>query len=385
MKSLILTVLYLAKDTVHRWVTRVSSPVARVLVVFFLTLCALCFLGTYVITAKVLRDSIHQQGGDLVRLSITGSRERVMHLPTAQEMDRLLGADSLALNTIGHVRCGDERYVAACTYEFARMGQVLPYMAPSGMPTLFVQPGSTLQPGPAHVELNDERIDVYVRRVPADGEALLGPIFNGSDTLVISPDEPMVADALERGRVGMQTLLLRVRDTSSSAGVRRAVQYCETYKKLEGVHSYVISALPLLERMDIVLSNQMQCRVAFCGGIAFIVGILLTALAGMEYRQNEYIYTLMKSFGIHPLLLVGTFIVENLVLVGVSFGAAVLVFMHSQRIIVNQFFKVGNYMLSLQEITLELQLIAVSLLGCVLVSSIPIIIAANRDIGRVLK
>ena len=123
----------------------------------------------------------------------------------------------------------------------------------------------------------------------------------------------------------------------------------------------------------------------FCLGISCIVGILLTALAGMEYRQNKYIYTLMKSFGIHPLLLVGAFIIENIVIVGASFAGAIATFMYFQRMIVTQIMKLGNYTLSLQDITSEILLISYTLLGCILVSSIPIAVAANRQIGRVLK
>jgi hypothetical protein len=112
---------------------------------------------------------------------------------------------------------------------------------------------------------------------------------------------------------------------------------------------------------------------------------LLTALAGMEYRQNEYIYTLMKSFGIRPMLLVGAFIVENIVIVGASFAGALACFMYFQKIIVTQILKLGNYTLTLQEIRPEIELICYTLLGCILISSIPISVAANRDIGRVLK
>jgi hypothetical protein len=59
--------------------------------------------------------------------------------------------------------------------------------------------------------------------------------------------------------------------------------------------------------------------------------------------------------------------------------------MYSQKIIVTQFFKMGQYMLELQEIMPEIRLISFTLLFCVLVSAIPIVVAANRQIGRVLK
>jgi hypothetical protein len=71
--------------------------------------------------------------------------------------------------------------------------------------------------------------------------------------------------------------------------------------------------------------------------------------------------------------------------VSISFGAAIATFMYSQKIIVTQFFKMGQYMLELQEIMPEIRLISFTLLFCVLVSAIPIVVAANRQIGRVLK
>ncbi len=383
MKSLILTVLYLAKDTVHRWFTRVSSPVARVLVVFFLTLCALCFLGTYVISAKVMQDRIRAQGGDLVHMYMSDARSRRCHLPSAQQLEALLGVESVALRSIGYVQTAADKSAAVYTFDFASMGQILPHMAASGMPTLFMGERSGLLPGPSHVEAEGERLNVSVRTLPEG--SLLKKLLGRQDALIVQPDSEIAQAALNRRLSGMQQLILRVPDTRSSESVSRVVEYCEHYLRLEGARGHVISALPLLREMDMILSNQMQCRAAFCGGIACIVGILLTALAGMEYRQNEYIYTLLKSFGIHPLLLVGCFIAENLVLVGGSFLAAVCVFTQFQTVMVQQFFKVGNYPLELAEIMPELQLIALSLLGCVLISSIPIIFAANRDIGRVLK
>ena len=180
-------------------------------------------------------------------------------------------------------------------------------------------------------------------------------------------------------------MLFQVQELENAESLHRVTRVLERFKRFENLEGSISSAAPLLEEMDIILGNQNQCRAAFCLGIVVIVGILLTALAGMEYRQNEFIYTLMKSFGINPLLLVGTFIVENLVLVSISFGAALATFMYSQKIIVTQFFKMGQYMLELQEIMPEIRLISFTLLFCVLVSAIPIVVAANRQIGRVLK
>ncbi len=383
MKSLILTVLYLTKDTVNRWLTRLSSPVARVLVVFFLSLCALCFLGTYVISAKVVRDRIRAQGGNLVQMTVTDQRDRRTVLPSARELEEVLGVESVATRNLGMATNAVVRSVPVCTYEFSRSGQMLPCLAPGGTPTLLTSEKTTLQPGPLTLLFHDEQVDVVVRRLPADH--LLFKLHNKHQLLLLPPDSNMAVAMQQQIAQGTQQLLLSVQDTETADGVQRAVNFCENFLRLEGAQGYVMSALPMLQEMDVILSNQVQCRVAFSAGIVVIVGILLTALAGMEYRQNEYIYTLMKSFGIHPMLLVGSFIVENLLLVGASFAGAVWVFMHAQRIIVQQFFHVGRYSLQLAEIEPELRLIGVSLLGCVLVSAVPILFAALRDIGRVLK
>lgn len=66
MKSLILTCLYLFKDTLHRWKERPASPLSRILVAFFLSLCALSFLANYVLSAKMLHDEIRKNGADLI-------------------------------------------------------------------------------------------------------------------------------------------------------------------------------------------------------------------------------------------------------------------------------------------------------------------------------
>ncbi len=380
MISLILTVLYLAKDTVHRWFARLSSPLARVLVVFFLSFCALLFLGSYVISAKVMRDRIRAQGGDLVQVVITPRANASYCLPSPHELREMFGVEALSVYQVASMKPKKGSAVSVLTYDFNCSAAFLPHLATNGAPTLLQPADGPHKPGPATFYLNGQPVEVVVRNLPADHLALR--LLSRKGAIVVQPDSPLAGDA---GSLATRQLLMRVAPDAGVEEIRRLVNWLETFFRLEGVEAHPISALPLLEEMDVILGNQTQCRIGFCLGIACIVGILLTALAGMEYRQNEYIYTLMKSFGIHPFLLVAAFIVENIILVGLSFVAAVAAFLHFQSIIVSQFFKLGSFTLTAEEIMPELQLIAVSLLGCILLSSLPIIAAAHRDIGRVLK
>ena len=386
MKSLILTVLYLIKDTVHRWFTRVSSPLARVLVVFFLSLCALCFLGSYVISAKVIRNRIIREGGDLVHAVIFSAPDKNVFLPDAAVLERELGAESLELESVGSVTAGEHRNLPLFTYDFRRSPQMHPLLAGEGAPTLLCKATEGYPQGPLDVRLSTgETSTVAVRYLP-DDHPLLRLMNHGG--VLISPDTAQQLRQTSSRSAAANTIkhvLLRIREPESAADLDRAETLLNTILRLEGANGNVSSASRLLREMDVVLGNQTQCRATFCLGIVAIVGILLTALAGMEYRQNEYIYTLMKSFGIHPFLLVFTFLAENAVLVGLSFAAAVQVFMSCQVIIVRQFFKTAQYTLTLDEIFPEIRLIAAALLVCIAVSSLPVLVAAHREIGRVLK
>lgn len=385
MISLILTILYLAKDTVHRWFTRASSPLARVLVVYFLSLCALCFLGSYVISAKAIRDKIRSRGGDLVAAFFMLPEGGHAHcLPTRNEAEKLLGADSISIIPAGSAFVGEKLHAQIITYDFRRAAQFMPLLSPSGGPALlYPEDDAPVPPGPVDVSFmggGSETFTAMVRHLPAD-HLLMRLQQNGA--LLVPPD--MLENKGYERNMRYQRMLFQVNNLENAESLHRVCRFLNQLKKYEKMDGSVSSAAALLEEMDIILGNQTQCRAVFCLGIVAIVGILLTALAGMEYRQNEFIYTLMKSFGIHPLLLVGTFIVENLLLVAASFAGAVATFMYSQKIIVRQFFKMGQYSLTLEEIMPEIQLISFTLLFCVLVSSFPIMVAANRQIGRVLK
>lgn len=380
MKSLILTILYLAKDTVHRWFTRISSPLARVLVVFFLSLSALSALGSYAISTKLVRDKIVRQGGDIVFATISTNPDIPSAFPTEQDISSALNADSYALTLIGSALLDDNKRVMVYSYDFRRAGQFIPFMAASGLPTVLATDESKINPGPTSANFGKLKTDAFVRRMSPEHPLMR---IMGQAGMLVQPEH--LPESLTNNSYTTQQVLIRVRDLNDSEEINRAEQYLRNFMRLEGRQGNLISASRLLSEMDLVLSKQTQCRVAFCIGISAIVGILLTALAGMEYRQNEYIYTLMKSFGIRPILLIGTFIMENIVIVGASFAGALATFMYFQEMIVTQILKLGNYTLTIQEILPEIQLICYTLLGCILLSSLPIAAAANREIGKVLK
>lgn len=378
MKSLILTVLYLAKDTVHRWLSRLSSPLARVLVVFFLTLAALCGMGSYAISAKIVKDKLLSRGGDSVAIHVAAPADTPHGYPTEGELRRIVNCESFHLMNVGSASDENGRIFPIYTYDFRRSGQMLPLLNNGGSPTILINPKSKLPAGPTTIQINRVPRTVAAHHLPDNH--LLTRLISQRALIVQPGDVPM-----RRGNAVSSTFILKVNDLQSADDIRRVESYFNNYLRLDGNQFNIISAASIMDELESALDKQMQCRLAFCLGISVIVGILLTALAGIEYRQNEYIYTLMKSFGIRPMLLVAAFITENLILVGGSAVAALAVFMHSQDYIVLHLLKLGKYSITLPEIMTELHLIGITLLACVFASSIPVFFAANRDIGRVLK
>lgn len=384
MISSILTVLYLARDTVHRWFARLSSPVSRVLVVYFLTLSALAGLGSYVITLNLVRDELLKRGGDVVVANVSGTGMSKPVLPSYREISETLNADSYLLSMLGRAEVEQGASLCVYTYDFSRQNQMLPLLSRSGIPTVLQDPEHPkYRPGPIRVRVDGYPIDGFVKNLPAGHP--LAHVFSNDAVAVIPPDRLPPQMGARMMSNPLTTLVIRVRVLESSLSIDRIERYLRTLYKYEHLSGNIFSGVHLLRRLDTVMDKQMQCRLAFCLGITTIVGILLTALAGMEYRQNEYIYTLMKSFGIHPFMLVGAFIIENILIVGVSFAAAITTFMYFQRIIVTQVLKLGNYTLTLEEVHPEIMYISYALIVCVLISAIPILVAANRRIGYVLK
>lgn len=378
MKSLILTSLYLFKDTVYRWKERPSSALSRLLVVFFLSLCALAFLANYVLSTKLLQDKLRANGADLVVLIDYGGGGSSNKTDLIKyELTKVVDADVLILNDMrlrgaindqdfAIVEYGDEGLSGLKDFPLEQF----PYLA-------LLPADSDIPVGPATINVNGYSFNLVTRKVPSGH--MLEKLYQYGIVLVPTG----VLDAFDvKGEV--KRYVVKVKEMTYE-NIKFIDQLLKNIARLDGSTCSVQSSERVLADLDVMLNNQTETRAGFSIGIAVIVGILLTALASMEFRENEYVYTLMKSFGVRPFLLVFTFIMENVFLVGLSFCAAVAFFMEVQKIILREFFKLGNTVLTLQELRDDILLLVISLGICVLVSSIPIAASAYREIGRVLK
>ncbi|WP_303191857.1 FtsX-like permease family protein [uncultured Akkermansia sp.] len=380
MKSLILTLLYLFKDTLHRWKERPASPLSRILVSFFLSLCALSFLANYVLSTKLLQDEIRQSGGDLITAYDMNTDGKPSLTPLVQhQLPLLYPCDVLSLKQVSAATMGKSHY-QIMEYDIAAYAHLknLP-LENSPRLLLFGLKQEFEQEGPRTIQIDNFSFPIHACHMPP--HHILGKVF--PQGLILVPAGTFSSQGLRPG-TGSSTHIIRAKEMTSSL-VTQIENVLNNVARLDQRATLIRSTAPILRRLDILMGNQAECRAAFSIGIAVIVGILLTALASMEFQQNEYVYTLMKSFGVRPVFLILNFIVENIFLVGGAFVAAVVCFMKMQKIVLGEFFKLKNTSLSFQDIMPDLTLLGIALLICVLFSSIPIIISAYRQIGKVLK
>lgn len=383
MKSLILIILYLFKDTLYRWKERPASPLSRVLVAFFLSLCALSFLANYVLSTKLIRDQIRKNGADLVlAYDSAGEGKGLLVDMMTRDLPEHFECDVLALKEpalggaqVGQLNIPIVEYGVAAYAEFVSLS--IPLQEHPAI--LLINPEEkNLSPGPQRLNLQGFECFVNGQYMPENH--VLSRIY--SSGVILLPENFLETGGMNR--FPRYNFIIRAREMTVET-IRGIDETLRNIARLDGRFLMVQSMVPLLKDLDLLMSNQAECRLGFSIGISIIVGILLTALASMEFRQNEYVYTLMKSFGVRPLMLILNFIVENIFLVGIAFVAAVLFFMKAQKIVLGEFFKIPNAQLTYQDIIADLLLLGGALLLCVLVSSIPIVASAYRQIGKVLK
>lgn len=379
MKSLILTILYLFKDTLHRWKERPSSTLSRVFVVFFLSLCALSFLANYVLSTKLIERKIRDNGGDTIILrdidKNAPDKTRLVRegIHTLCEKSKLFIINELPQ----FVEVGNKRLpVAEYSDKDLRELQDLPL---SRHPYLIVLPQSSSIPeGLVSFSISGYNQTLPAIKLPLDHVLNRLKFYEHGIALI-----PEGASGLSPSMM-TPTIIISVEDMSY-ANIAHIHNTLANIIRMDKTLTILSSTKELLSELNIIMGNQTECRAGFSIGIAIIVGILLTTLSSMEFRENEYVYTLLKSFGVHPIFLLMTFIVENLFLIGLSFAASIYFFLEAQKIILGEFFKLKNASLSFADIQGDVLLLGSSLVLCVLISSIPIAFSAYREIGRVLK
>lgn len=376
MKSTLQILFYLAKDAVYRWKTHVSSPLARVLVVFFLTLCALIILANFLVMTESVEREIARSGGNLVVVSESVDRFRA----SDGEFSPLMQSESdfrvFVFNEFYTPAKSNEQFFPLAEYPLASAHLFADFDGTEN--GVFILPKEKGEGSwPREIEIGEWRI--LGTTIPAGRAGVLANLYHSGAVFVPAGMFP------EMKSFGFQKKTVIASDRLDAAQLRELEMTARNLVALDKRSAHIQSSRMFLERLERIRKDQFSWRIAISLGIAFIVGVLLTSISSMEFQRNEYVYALMGSFGVSRILLIFAFVAENLFLVFASASAALAVFVRCLPLILDEVFKVRGLSLDLAELAPDLRLIAVALGVCVLISAVPIAVAAFRPIGKVLK
>lgn len=366
--------LYLVRDTLHRWLTRISSPLARVMVVFFLSFSGLVFLSSYVLSVKALRSRIHRAGaGVLIAVEVVKANE--VHTPPRP----LLPHNPAEYTQQVYHEAFVQARVGQAYYPLVelppRQATLLPQGARSGLLLLPERP--TTHRLPVEVTLENHTLAATTLPEPAAGE--LRQLWPAGAVLMPAGSLPAV---WERGC--MRKYVLHIAQVDSEHVTRRE-SVLRILSRLDKRNLSILGNAALLRDLEEMERVQYRVRVMVALGISLITCLLLTSIASLEYRQNQYVYALLGSFGTSRPLLFLSYLGENCTLVGIGFGAALAALHGALHYMTHTLYRLPDLQLSMWELEDDIRTFTLSLGVCIAASGIPILVAICRPIGKVLK
>ncbi len=375
MSARLFLLLYLLRDTLHRWSKRVSSPLARLLVVLSLALSGLVFLSHYALSIRVLEDKIARSGADLLVAGEYLSGEKAclgeghsILSAVEDECELYIFNDLFISGKVGHISYPVVEYMP----EMFRL-------LPTSDNAIFVLPDEAVtHSAPADIDiegytfqgvfLNEERAG-FLRKLYTRG-AILVP--QGSLSLSTLAPGMLKKYVVRFMRIDVET-------------VARWEEMLTLLSRLDSRHLTILSSRQMLRELEQLKEMQYYFRTGIVLGCCCVIGLLLTSISSMEFRQNEYVYALMGSFGISRLYLFFTFVAENTLLVFSGFGIALLGLRYMGACLVEKLCHMEGYEFSMDILAEDIRIFLIAFTILIPVSCLPILGAIFRPIGNILK
>ncbi len=365
--------LYLLRDTIHRWCKRLSSPLSRFLVALSLSFTGLVFLSSYALSIAVLENKIAAAGADLLVAAeyIDSGQTRAgdsRHLltPRPHEYTLYIFHDLFISAKVGNV-----------FYSLVEYSPELSKLLPPGRNTVYLLPDSPSPHSiPAEVEI--EGYGFRAQQLPEKHAGFLRKLYAGGAIFVPN------GHASFAGHGTLRRYVLRLHEADVEK-IRRWENALKLISRLDKRNMNIISSCSMLEELEQLKAVQHRFRLGLALGCSLVICLLLTSISSMEFRQNEYVYALMGSFGISRFCLVLTFAAENTVLVFGGFGASLLTLSHLGQFMVDKLYGNSGHQFSLGILTEDIHIFLYSFIFCILASCLPIVAAILRPIGKILK
>jgi len=393
VKGVVLLTLYLARDTVARWLEQPAGVIAKASVVGFMVATATAILASFALAADELERRLAAVGLD-----------RIYVRETTVSTDRRAGLATMSdLLTAGATRLGPGASVVELFGTPVRatlsVGLTLPVFLydpdrpPRELAPLFadadgrrggvalltdrVPPGAAIEavvPSPLQTPIVADATSVpapdWALGVEPAG-LLLAPVGGGLGDLRTSPFRLTV---LERG--------------PGSPGIATLTDTAERLARAEGIDATVRGPGPILDSLEDLRGRRDLVRAAlavvFGAGAAFV----FAAMGVLEYREVRFVGALLRSFGTSPRALFARHAVEQLLLANAGVAGALAIMWFTRVPAVEALgYPVGADQASALAgiVAPEVRVIALIMNAGVVLGMLPVAWLVAKPVGRVLS
>ena len=380
--SWISIVFYLWKNTFRRWFESPISPFSKVLLVLVVSFFAAAILSLFKGIEKEISDRLARRDLNTVVVTelVSGQSSRLRLQESIEE--EIMWTQRYGIEKIHHVwRAGNSaewRDRRVSIYSFAS-GELFPnsISAPDQIPEaqLLFRSDSKFA-GKLYreiVTLDERELSLTVGIVPR--------WFNDhvKDEVVIVGPLPLLIPFLERG-----FLSYTIAELQSLEEVKRYEKELRAFHRSEGNSINIVSATSVLEDLEKLQVLQKKVRTALIAGCGFILAVVLSSMAWLEFRDDRFLLALLRSFGTPRGWLLLHSLAENLVLVA---SGIVIVPILWSLLLDKGVISLAKFNLSrvpeLEWQELEILVLAGGL-GCLL-AIIPVAIGLKKQVGLVLS
>ena len=149
----------------------------------------------------------------------------------------------------------------------------------------------------------------------------------------------------------------------------------------------IISSAKWIDELHDLQTLQRKGRTGLLLFVLLLIVMVYGSIAIFEYRQNIYTTALIKSFGIPKAALFFRYLVDSLILLFISLLIALVLAKTLHGLIFSYagFSEAGWMLKSLAPYSIEnIKLLLIVILASGVTGNVPILIALNRSIGRIL-
>lgn len=293
-------VFYLWHNTLRRWWEQPLNVLSKLSIACLvgslgaIMILASSFLGDEMKARMLNREALTATISEAILAETTGSSIGIDD--PEEEGWRSLAAESIVVYQIAsRVEVNGDNDVLLCA-----MHQPEDYGYPDGL--LFLTDDYP-EDFPVMVGLSD----IEMRAYTAAPSPLLKRALRKRSIVLGSVER--LAPLLERGFT--KVVVLRAADLGRLEKIHSVV---ETIAAVEGRRIYIQSALGVLKQIEQVQKIQVYVLWASTIGAGLVLGLVSGALAWMEFREERYLMSLIRSFGVGSLTLLVHAVIENCLL-----------------------------------------------------------------------